>query len=148
MSDGCDSGFNKMSKHTPGPWQWQFNKTSKSVHLVGGKPLFDKTVMQFGRWGMGGAVPFFNSAITGHQWNIMERLSDMPGWLKPFPGREHHSHWHMDVTHPDAVLMAAAPELLEALQCLLRLQCEGKGYWAPGADMARAAITKATGSAP
>jgi len=134
--------------HTPGPWRWEFNKKSKSVYLVGGKPKFDKTVMQFGRWGMGHAVPLFNSAITGNKYNIMERLCDRPEWTKPFSGLEHHASWRMDVSHPDAVLMAAAPDLLQVLQ---ELQ-ESASYWSEYdvplgiVDRINAAITKATGA--
>lgn len=103
------------NQHTPGPWRWQYNATSKSVLLVGGDPQFDKTVMQFERWGMSGAVPAFNSKITGCVWNLMERLCDKPDWIAPFPGREHHADWCSDVTHPDARLIAAAPEVIEML---------------------------------
>lgn len=140
-----------MSKHTPGPWRWEFNKSAKSVYLVGGKPRFDKTVMQFARWGMGSAVPLFNSQITGDQYNIMERLCDMPAWTKPFQGLEHHAGWRMDVTHPDAVLMAAAPDLLEALKStLLDLKAvDAAGQYGlelqPAIYQANQAIAKATG---
>lgn len=136
-------------KHTPGPWRWEFNKTNKSVYLVGGKPKFDKTVMQFGRWGMGNAVPLFNSQITGNKYNVMERLCDQTDWTKPFPGFEHHASWRMDVTHPDAVLMAAAPELLEAAQMLLSNK-RGDDDWlilAVHCQALAAAIAKATGAA-
>ena len=47
----------------------------------------------------------------------------------------------------DMQLAAAAPELLESLRYLLNLHCASKGYWAQGAEMARAAIAKATGVA-
>ena len=136
-----------IEQHTPGPWRWEFNKTSKSVYLVGGKPRFDKTVMQFGRWGMGHAVPLFNSHITGNQYNIMERLCDIPDWTKPFPGLEHHASWRMDVCHPDAVLMAAAPDLLAVLQ-------ESANCWSEYdvplgiVDRINAAIAKATEATP
>ena len=126
--------------HTPGPWRWEFNATSKSVHLVGGKPQFDKTVMQFARWGMGRAVPLFNSKITGNLWNIMERLCDQPDWITPFPGREHHADWCADVIHPDARLMAAAPDMLEALKRFVSGPIDKTTY-----EAARAAIAKATG---
>lgn len=105
---------------TPGPWRWEYSATSKSVHLVGGRPMFDKTVMQFARWGMGGAVPLFNAKIAGDQYNVMERLCDMPDWRTPFPGREHHAHWCSNVVHPDAALMAASPLLLDAVLSVLR----------------------------
>lgn len=131
-----------MSKHTPGPWRWEFNKEAKGVYLVGGKPRYDKTVMQFGRWGMDRATPLFNSQITGDEFNVMERICDMPEWTKPFSGLEHHASWRMDVVHPDAVLMAAAPELLEALQAFV---FHGTCFDEKDMDKARAAIAKATG---
>ena len=133
-------------KHTPGPWRWEFNKDAKGVYLVGGKPKYDKTVMQFARWGMGRAVPLFNSAITGNEFNIMERLCDVPEWTEPFPGLEHHKSWRMDVTHPDARLMAAAPDLLFALQNLLAVKNGEGGTTYNSDDIARAAIAKATGA--
>ena len=46
-----------------------------------------------------------------------------------------------------ARLVAAAPELLDAVRSLLKAHCASKGYWAPGAEMARAIIAKATGGA-
>lgn len=105
------------TKFTPGPWRWTFNQEHKSVYLVGGVPQFDKTVMQFHRWGMSGAVPAFNDKITGNVWNIMERLCDKPEWLSPFEGREHHIKWCANVVHPDACLIAAAPDMYEELEC-------------------------------
>lgn len=105
-----------MIAHTPGPWRWEFNRQAKSVYLVGGKPRFDKTVMQFARWGMSHATPLFNSHIAGNEYNIMERPCDMASWVKPFPGLEHHVSWRADVMHPDARLMAAAPEMLSLLE--------------------------------
>ena len=45
-----------MSTHTPGPWRWEVNMKSKSLHLVGGKPQFDLTIIEPTRWGMGSAT--------------------------------------------------------------------------------------------
>ena len=132
-----------MSGHTPGPWRWEFNKQANSVYLVGGKPRFDKTVMQFGRWGRNRSTPLFNSHITGDEFSIMERICDMPAWTKPFAGLEHHASWRMDVIHPDAVLMAAAPELLEALKNFV----DGCSTSVDATAQARAAIAKAEGRA-
>ena len=76
--------------------------------------MFDLTVMDFARWGMGGAVPRFRDTAEDGL-NLMDRLCDKPDWTAPEPGREHHKRWYQTVTHPDARLMAAAPDLLEAV---------------------------------
>jgi hypothetical protein len=125
--------------HTPGPWRWEFNAQHKSVHIVGGRPQFDLTVMDFARWGMRGAVPRFrDTSLDGL--NLMDRLCDKPEWIAPAPGREHHSKWFQFVTHPDAKLIAAAPELLAACVALIRGDDLQKAI-----DLARAAIAKAQG---
>ena len=143
------------TKHTPGPWRWEFNGEHKSVLLVGGVPQFDKIVMQFERWGMSGAVPAFNDKITGNILNVMERLCDKPEWLSPFEGRKHHIEWCANVVHPDARLIAAAPDLLEALNfaesmLVLLESVVGGGddeiNVEPAILKARSAIAKATGA--
>lgn len=73
MSDLTDKLRKLIANVTPGPWRWNMNKTSQSIQLEGGKPTFDKTVMDFVRWGMGRAAPRFNDEIDGNQFNIMER---------------------------------------------------------------------------
>ncbi|OBU86696.1 hypothetical protein MY55_07610 [Chromobacterium subtsugae] len=108
----------KSGIHTPGPWRWEFNGKSKSIQLVGGRPQFDKTVMDFERWGMSGACPRFNEKISGDELNIMTRVSDRNDWIAPFEGRVHHVDWCADVVHPDARLIAAAPVLLAALEAV------------------------------
>jgi len=143
--------------HTPGPWRWEYNAAHKSVDLVGGKPMFDLTVMDFARWGMGHATPRFRDTSEDGM-NLMDRLCDKPEWIAPEPGREHHKSWHQLVTHPDAVLMAAAPDLLAALQefsdHVHAVQCatdESVQYSSAQisqlAFKARSAIAKATGGA-
>lgn len=127
--------------HTPGPWRWEYNAAHKDVSLVGGKPQYDLTVMDFSRWGMGGAVPRFrDTSLDGM--NLMDRLCDKLEWITPESGREHHKSWFQLVKHPDAVLMAAAPDLLEALQAVLRVADRQTVEF----DLARAAIAKATGA--
>ena len=103
------------TKHTCGPWRWEFNGAHRVLHLVGGRPKYDLTIMDFDRWGMSGAVATLRDPAEDGM-NIMHRLCDRPDWIAPFPGREHHAAWCADVTHPDMRLMAAAPDLLEALK--------------------------------
>lgn len=142
------------AKHTPGPWRWEVNRKSKVINLVGGHPQFDKTVMDFERWGMGGASPRF--ALQFGDAHIMTRLCDNPDWIKPFSGRSHHADWCAGVAHPDARLIEAAPELLESLeetlQRYLSLVASGDaGHWDPYQEAfvikAEAAIAKARGGA-
>jgi predicted urease superfamily metal-dependent hydrolase len=132
------------ANHTPGPWRWEYNAKHRAVHLVGGKPAFDLTVMDFARWGTQGAVPMFrDTAVDGM--NMMDRLCDKPEWLAVEIGREHHKRWHMLVSHPDARLMEAAPDLLAALQFVMSAHGE---QLSTAFEQAQAAIAKATGAAP
>lgn len=134
------------NRFTPGPWRWEFNGASKSVQLVGGKPKYDLTIMDFERWGMSGAVPrFIEPSEPANGLMLMHRLCDRPDWIAPFPNRDHHFRWCAAVTHPDARLMAAAPELLEAL---LRCKFDSLNMSLEDLRFCRAAIEKATGAAP
>lgn len=130
------------TKHTPGPWHWEVNEKGKSVQLCGGVPRYDRTVMDFVRWGMGGAMPRFQDA-SDHG-----LLTKCLKWAKAVIGREHHAHWFKSLDHPDARLIAAAPELLEALETFMQYHDQGgpmsydtDAMWA----QARAAIAKAKG---
>lgn len=103
-------------KASAGPWRWEINLQSKTVQLVGGKPQFDKTVMDFERWGMGGAAPRFNEAIAGNEYNIMSRVHEKREWIKPFDERAHHANWCAAIDHPDAALIAAAPTMYQYIK--------------------------------
>lgn len=129
--------------HTAGPWRWELSEQSKRLHLVGGKPMFDLTIMDFTRWGMNDATVCLRD--TAHDgFNIMHKLHERRDWIAPFPGREHHAKWCVNVTQPDMRLIAAAPDLLDAL-CALVLNIDaGKATLIEMCD-ARAAIAKATG---
>jgi hypothetical protein len=136
--------------HTPGPWRWEISMNSKRLHLVGGKPMYDLSIMDFDRWGMSSAVVTLRD--TAHDgMNIMHRLPDRPDWIAPFPGREHHASWCQDITHPDMRLMAAAPDLLDALIVLVEKNADymrrnnlGDPEREDATKQARAAIAKAT----
>ena len=57
---------------------------------------------------------------------------------------EHHASWNQALAHPDARLMEAAPQLLEACQsCLIGLE-NGKGSIPFMISMLRAAVVAAT----
>lgn len=101
-----------MNQHTPGPWRWEINLQYKSIQLCGGKPLFDKTVMGVKRWGMNGATPTFQD-VNGYH------LIEAKDVAEVVPGREHHKEWFQTLNQADANLIAAAPDLLEALQEML-----------------------------
>ena len=103
--------------HTPGPWRWEFNEKHKSLTLVGGRPRYDLTIMEFCRWGMWGAgVSMRDIVPEADGVQLMHKVHERPDWITPFKGREHHRDWCAAVSHPDMVLMQAAPELLEALE--------------------------------
>lgn len=143
------------AQHTPGPWRWEINESSKSLHLVGGKPMYDLTIIEPTRWGMSSATLMIRD--TAHDgMNIMHKLHERRDWIEPFPGRSHHKDWCANVIHPDMLLIAAAPELLEALESFLRAPSSGSAGMGSvnlvvqefNLRAARAAIAKATGNKP
>lgn len=100
--------------HTEGPWRWEFNREHRSLHLVGGKKLFDLTILEPTRWGMSGAGLMLRD--TAHDgMNIMHKVHERADWVAPFWGRSHHASWCASIIHPDMRLMESAPVLLEDL---------------------------------
>lgn len=100
--------------HTPGPWRWEVNQKTKHVNLCGGGGRqYDLSVLSFERWGCNGAQPCF---LDHSDHNLRFKLSEKPEWIVPFPGREHHANWCSGLNHPDANLIASAPQLLTTLE--------------------------------
>jgi hypothetical protein len=141
--------------HTPGPWRWELNRTTKSLHLVGGIPKFDLTILEPTRWGMNHATLMLRDTAEDGL-NVMHKLHERPDWIAPHTNRKHHADWCANVIHPDMVLIAAAPDLLAALQAAVECgmvpvtsASEGGaaryGIHVKVADQIRAAIAKATG---
>lgn len=126
--------------HTPGPWRWVLSETYKRVTLEGGVPRFDLTVVDFVRYGMSHAAPRFREDVD--RMNIMHRAEV---WGAKVAGREHHADWFKTINHPDARLIAAAPDLLEAAKavCWFDWSDNDKDPCA-AIDRLRAAIAKAT----
>lgn len=134
-----------MSKHTPGPWRWEFSAAGRVLQLVGGRPRYDLTVMDFCRWGMSGATARLRDTAQDGM-NLLYRVHERQDWIDQETGREHHKSWHQLVTHPDARLIAAAPELLEALQRFVSAYGNSDvRLWMSVRDNAVAAVNKATG---
>ena len=138
-----------MVKHTPGPWRWEFNGKHRQLMLLGGRPKFDLTIMEFCRWGMWGAgVSMRDTVPEADGLNLMYKVHERPDWIKSFKGRDHHKDWCAAVDQPDMLLMQAAPDLLEALEELLAVAVQ---YDLPLSDperiKARAAIARARGEA-
>ena len=101
------------AQHTAGPWRWELNEATRTLHLVGGKPQFDLTIIEPVRWGMGSATLMIrDTAFDGM--NIMHKLHERRDWIRAFPGRDHHVRWCTGVSHPDMLLIEAAPDLLAA----------------------------------
>lgn len=89
-------------KYTPGPWQWAYSGGSFYLRTVGRGLL---TVMDFVRMGMQQGQPRFakwEGEDRGRLGGIMHKAEDL--------GELHE--------HPDALLIAAAPELLGALEAV------------------------------
>jgi hypothetical protein len=125
------------TKHTPGPWRWEVNNKGRRISLCGGKNPFDLIVVDFVRWGMNSAAPRFRTG--GDDLNVMKHAAD---FCVPVAGREHHASWFQDLSHPDAKLIAAAPDLLAIARAVV---AGGMSYPKHLRDQAAEAIAKAEG---
>lgn len=150
------------TKFTPGPWGWFGSAGGCPDVYLATKHSGRKYVMSFRRWGMRGAQPQFRSD------NVLVDASDLLKFEvgdKSVTGieaaKEDTSVYRYQVRgidSPDAHLIAAAPELYEALEATLEqaIGCFHNHY---GEDpsgtpepeyiqKARAALAKARGETP
>lgn len=133
--------------HTPGPWAWFGNANSNHIYLAtthSGR----RYVMDFVRWGMNGAQPRFQPRNEGMvpAKDLLKFAVGDRSIVGVDAARKDGSVYRFDVSgidHPDARLIAAAPDLLEALRYAGELLEYG------GFDMSKidAAIAKAEGRA-
>lgn len=117
-----------MSKHTPGPWQW-FERMPGRPYLAT-PDRGQLYVLGFERKGMQGAGPVFSHWPGISDGTERERKGGImePGLLL-----------RDGSMHPDARLIAAAPDLLEALR-----KIDGCEDFFEVQAIARDAIAKAT----
>jgi len=144
------------AKHTPGPWAWYGSTSSNSIYLA----TVDRGrqwVMGFKRWGFRGAQPDFsvNHIMTpASELVLFDVAKDVKG--DAAAKQEGSGVYRRDfsvIDHPDARLIAAAPDLLEALKEIAK----GEGAFSRDQlthatntieamkEIARAAIAKAEG---
>ncbi len=110
------------AKHTPGPWGW-FGNPYRGVHIAA-KHSGRRFVMQFARWGMQAAQPRFQ--LNDRMVNAAELLKfevgdrDVTGLTAAKANSSVYRLDVIDIDHPDARLMIAAPDLLSAAQGIRR----------------------------
>ncbi len=95
----------RLPEHTPGPWNWYGRKDQHRIFLATPKRGIT-VVMDFTRWGTQGAQPRFHSE---EPLGILRPVAEL---LDPDQNRD--SNPIIIVNHPDARLIAAAPDLYDA----------------------------------
>ncbi|MBN8978813.1 MAG: hypothetical protein J0I08_20285 [Rhizobiales bacterium] len=135
-------------QHTPGPWAWFGNATCNSLYLAtvhSGR----RYVMDFTRWGMRGAQPRFQpgKGIMVDAKDLLQFEVGNQSVVGVDAAKKDPSVYRLDVRGiqcADARLIAAAPDLLEALRGVVRVADRATVEF----EAARAAIAKAEGRAP
>lgn len=117
---GPGNNTEQKMKHTPGPWAWFGNPSHNQIYLAtehGGRIY----VMDFVRMGFHGAQPRFQKD------GVMKKAEDLATFaVCNAEGYKNAKcdgacyRYDMDgINHPDARLIAAAPDLLAALETVL-----------------------------
>lgn len=129
-------------RHTPGPWAWFDSERGPYLATPDRGRLY---IMGFARKGMQGAGPRF--AVWDGIESGVER-SRLGGIM------EDGLYLQNGDLHPDARLLEAAPDLLAALQVVLKTIETSEHWWMDAPDRGgfdlediRAVIAKATGAA-
>ena len=114
-----------LESTTPGPWQWFGNTKQYEVYLAT-KHSGRRFVMDFVRWGMGGAQPRFQVTIDGNEagGGVMRSIAQLAEGDANAKGRlpllgplfeVDYRRQFVGIGHPDAQLIAAAPTLTRKL---------------------------------
>lgn len=101
----------------PGPWQWIGNTKMRDVSLAT-THSGHVYVMDFVRWGMGGAQPRFQVELNGSPgFGVMRSLQELTeggGGLGVKYAAEHRKHF-AGIAHPDARFIAESRSLVDEL---------------------------------
>jgi hypothetical protein len=146
-----------MSAHTPGPWGWFGNTAGNRIYLAT-QHHGRRYVMDFTRWGMRGAQPRFQCDGLMVDGKELVRFAvgdrDVLGVTQARQNTSVYRQDIIEIDHPDARLICAAPDQHEALTDLLNhyvalVNSGDAGSWDPEKEpvviKARAAIAKAQG---
>ncbi len=136
------------TQHTPGPWAW-FGNRSGGVYLAT-PDRGRRYIMGFRRYGMNGAQPTFcvGSVMKPAAELVQFAVGDesVRGFKNADGDASVYRYDISGIDHPDARLIAAAPDLLESGQDVLALIAAIAPEYAESTVTAnlRAAIAKAT----
>jgi hypothetical protein len=117
----------RLNKATPGEWAWRMHPKAKDLMLISNASMAP-IVMRFWRWGMNSAIAVFRDFSK----DILEKADK---WKVH---RESHHDYNLDINHPDAQLIAHAPEdiryLVEQINELTKVIARNLVAWDTSKD--------------